>query len=69
MSPEAREHARGALLALSEKELVSVEGQKHVMLSYQVSKLRCLIALLLTRGCSALAVEQPGHERSPIMEG
>ena len=33
LSPESREFAQGALLALSDTELISKEGQKHVMLS------------------------------------
>lgn len=40
MSPEAREHAEGALLAVSDKEMQQASsggGPKHVMLSYQVS--------------------------------
>ena len=37
MSAESRQHASAALLALSDKELsVAIDGQKHVMLSYQV---------------------------------
>ena len=36
LTNEARLFARTALLALSEKQLVSKDGQKHVMLSYQV---------------------------------
>lgn len=40
MTPEAREHAEGALMALSDKEMMAsssgAEGRKHIMLSYQV---------------------------------
>ena len=37
ITAEAREHAAAALLALSDKELhMVVDGQKHVMISYQV---------------------------------
>jgi hypothetical protein len=36
LTNEARLFARTALLALGEKQLVSKDGQKHVMLSYQV---------------------------------
>lgn len=39
MTPEAQEHAKGALMALSDKEMVATgdtERQKHIMLSYQV---------------------------------
>ena len=36
LSAEARQYAQAALLALSDKELhADVDGQKHVMLSYQ----------------------------------
>jgi hypothetical protein len=39
LSAEARQYAQAALLALSDKELhADVEGQKHVMLSYQWNK-------------------------------
>ena len=34
MTEEAKHAASGALLALSDKELVRAEGQKHLMLSY-----------------------------------
>ena len=39
VTPEAREHAEGALMALSDKEMQpsDSEGPKHIMLSYQVS--------------------------------
>ena len=39
LTPEAREHAEGALMALSDKEMQASdsEGPKHIMLSYQVS--------------------------------
>ena len=37
LSPESREFAQGALLALSDTELISKEGQKHVMLSCALS--------------------------------
>lgn len=38
MTPEAKEHAEGAMMALSDKELQASnsEGPKHIMLSYQV---------------------------------
>ena len=36
LSEEARELAAAALEALSEKELVATEGQKHVMLSCEL---------------------------------
>ncbi len=39
LSPESREFAQGALLALSDTELTSKEGQKHVMLSCESSHL------------------------------
>ena len=41
MTPEAREHAEGALMALSDKEMQASEseGPKHIMLSYQVAAL------------------------------
>eukprot|EP01043_Picozoa_sp_COSAG02_P056473 COSAG02_NODE_6699_length_3414_cov_8.770437_5_plen_96_part_00 len=36
-SADSREHAAAALLALSDKQLqVATEGQKHIMISYQV---------------------------------
>lgn len=38
LTKEARELASVALLALSDKELVSADGQKHIMLSYQVRR-------------------------------
>lgn len=38
MTPEAQEHAEGALLALSDKEMQATDGEgpKHIMLAYQV---------------------------------
>jgi hypothetical protein len=38
MTPEAREHAQGTLLALSDKEMQASDSKrpKHIMLSYQV---------------------------------
>eukprot|EP01043_Picozoa_sp_COSAG02_P016368 COSAG02_NODE_717_length_18070_cov_20.762700_17_plen_93_part_00 len=39
LSKEARELAAAALSALSEKELVATEGQKHVMLSCEFCQL------------------------------
>ena len=39
LSPESREFAQGALLALSDTELISKDGQKHVMLSCESSHL------------------------------
>lgn len=44
MTPEAREHAEGALMALSDKEMQASEseGPKHIMLSYQVSRITSL---------------------------
>ena len=39
LSAEARQYAQAALLALSDKELnADLEGQKHIMLSYQWNK-------------------------------
>ena len=38
LSAEARQYAQAALLALSGKELHAIQGQKHVMLSYQWNK-------------------------------
>lgn len=38
LTKEAQELASVALLALSDKELVSADGQKHIMLSYQVRR-------------------------------
>ena len=46
LSPESREFAQGALLALSDTELISKEGQKHVMLSCASN---CLVTSLLRR--------------------
>ena len=46
LSPESREFAQGALLALSDTELTSKEGQKHVMLSCASN---CLVKSLLRR--------------------
>ena len=45
MSPEAREHAEGALIALSDKEMQAVDGDgpKHIMLSYQVTRMTPLV--------------------------
>ena len=51
LTDEARQHAENALLALSDTELVTVEGQKHVMLSCEFS-LSCGTTTLLVDACS-----------------
>ena len=49
LTKEAQELASVALLALSDKELVSADGQKHIMLSYQVRRFGAELVLELLR--------------------
>ena len=71
VTPEAREHAEVALLALSDKEMQASgsEGPKHIMLSYQVrgDEASCLFLFRLLTLCAlaaatvGLAADDPAH--------
>eukprot|EP01045_Picozoa_sp_COSAG04_P004170 COSAG04_NODE_177_length_21403_cov_37.154807_11_plen_615_part_00 len=63
MSAEAREHAAGALMALSDKEIHASEsgGPKHIMLSYQVRE--PLAGLDVFQSCLTLVCLRSGTRR------
>lgn len=62
MTPEAREHAEGALMALSDKEMQpsDSEGPKHIMLSYQVTRMTPLVFPLSSAHSCACAAATVG---------
>ena len=74
LTPEAQEHAQGALMALRDKEMHAsdAEGPKHIMLSYQVCPsvslaascpvLRAVFVRLPLTSLHSIAVGQPDHD-------